>query len=157
MAILFVRILTIFLQRKSSSILTKEASPPVITVASLVTLDPNVHSSKLRRRRLRGSCLLRPHQVLYLRRDIKFHGISGNNNGLFWRTNQGTTRKSRKSPIATMPMKGCWKLKLTSKINSKFVHKVSTKIIMQKLNDTEIFVDEVKTQLREKPLQGSQT
>jgi len=35
------------------------------------------------------------------------------------------------------------------------VHKVSTKIIMRKLNDTEIFVDEVETQLREKPLQGS--
>jgi len=39
------------------------------------------------------------------------------------------------------------KRKLTSKIKSKCVHKVSTKIIMRKLNDTEIFVDEVKTQL----------
>jgi predicted kinase len=48
-------------------------------------------------------------------------------------------------------------LKLTSKINSKCVYKVSTKIIMRKLNDTEIFVDEVETQLREKPLWGSQT
>jgi cytochrome oxidase assembly protein ShyY1 len=28
---------------------------------------------------------------------------------------------------------------------------------MRKLNDTEIFVDEVETQLREKPLRGSQT
>jgi hypothetical protein len=28
---------------------------------------------------------------------------------------------------------------------------------MRKLNDTEIFVDEVETQLREKPLWGSQT
>jgi hypothetical protein len=37
------------------------------------------------------------------------------------------------------------------------VHKVSTKIIIRKLNDTEIFVDEVKTQLRQKPLWGSQT
>jgi len=37
------------------------------------------------------------------------------------------------------------------------VHKVSTKIIMRKLNDTEIFVDEMETQLREKPLRGSQT
>jgi len=46
---------------------------------------------------------------------------------------------------------------LTFKINSKCVHKVSTKIIMRKLNDTEIFVDEVETQLREKPLRGSQT
>jgi hypothetical protein len=35
---------------------------------------------------------------------------------------------------------------------------VSTKIKAQrKVNDTEIFVDEVKTQLREKPLRGSQT
>jgi hypothetical protein len=28
---------------------------------------------------------------------------------------------------------------------------------MPKLNDTEIFVDEMETQLREKPLRGSQT
>jgi hypothetical protein len=104
-AILFVRMLTIFLQRKSSSIPTKEACPPVITAASPVTFDPNVHKSKLRR--LRGSCLLRPHQVLYLWRDIRFHGISGNKSDRFRRTHQGTTRKSRKSPIATMPMKGC--------------------------------------------------
>jgi hypothetical protein len=100
--------LTIFLERKSSSIPTKEAYPLVIIAASPVTSDPNVHNSKLRRRRLRGSCLLRPHQALYLRQDIRFHGISNNNSSLFRRTHQGTTRKSRKSPIATMPMKGCW-------------------------------------------------
>jgi hypothetical protein len=100
--------LTIFLQRKPNSIPTKEACPPVITAASPITSNPNVHSSNLRRRRHRGSCLLRPRQVLYLWWDIRFYGISGNNNGLFWRTDQGTTRKSRKSPIATMPMKGCW-------------------------------------------------
>jgi hypothetical protein len=34
---------------------------------------------------------------------------------------------------------------------------VSTKIIMQKLNGTEIFIDELETQLREKSLRGSQT
>jgi hypothetical protein len=35
---------------------------------------------------------------------------------------------------------------------------VSTKIkAQQKVNDTRIFVDEVETQLREKPLRGSQT
>jgi hypothetical protein len=35
---------------------------------------------------------------------------------------------------------------------------VSTKIKAQwKVNDTDIFVDEVETQLREKPLRGSQT
>jgi cytochrome oxidase assembly protein ShyY1 len=35
---------------------------------------------------------------------------------------------------------------------------VSTKIkAHRKVNDTHIFVDEVETQLREKPLQGSQT
>jgi cytochrome oxidase assembly protein ShyY1 len=35
---------------------------------------------------------------------------------------------------------------------------VSTKIkVQRKVNDTEIFVDEVETQLSEKPLQGSQT
>jgi hypothetical protein len=39
----------------------KRSCPPVITAALPVTSDPNVHSSKLRRRRLRGSCLLRPH------------------------------------------------------------------------------------------------
>jgi len=100
--------LTLFLQRKSSSILTKEVCPPVITAASPITSDPNVHCSKLKRRRLRGSFLLRPHQVLYLPWDIGFHGISGNNSGLFWRTHQGTTRKSLKSSIVTMPMKGCW-------------------------------------------------
>jgi hypothetical protein len=49
------------------------------------------------------------------------------------------------------------KRKLTSKINSKCVHKVSTKITMQKINDTMIFVNEVETQLREKPLRGSRT
>jgi hypothetical protein len=38
------------------------------------------------------------------------------------------------------------------------VQQVSTKIKAQrKVNDTEIFVDEVKTQLREKQLWGSQT
>jgi predicted kinase len=35
---------------------------------------------------------------------------------------------------------------------------VSTKIkVQQKVNDIQIFVDEVETQLREKPLWGSQT
>jgi hypothetical protein len=35
---------------------------------------------------------------------------------------------------------------------------VSKKIkAQQKVNDTDIFVDEVETQLREKPLRGSQT
>jgi hypothetical protein len=35
---------------------------------------------------------------------------------------------------------------------------VSTKIkAKRKIKDTEIFVDEVETQLREKPLRGSQT
>jgi cytochrome oxidase assembly protein ShyY1 len=38
------------------------------------------------------------------------------------------------------------------------VQQVSTKIKAQrKLTDAEIFVDEVETQLREKPLRGSQT
>jgi hypothetical protein len=39
------------------------------------------------------------------------------------------------------------KRKLTyKKINSKCVHKMSTKITMRKINDTGIFVNEVKTQ-----------
>jgi hypothetical protein len=38
------------------------------------------------------------------------------------------------------------------------VHKCQQKIKAQrKVNDTDIFVDEVETQLREKPLWGSQT
>jgi hypothetical protein len=106
-AILFERMLTIYLQRKSSSILTKEACPPVITAAPPVTSNLNVHSSKIRRRRLRGSCLLRPHQVLYLRRDIRFHGIGGNNSGLLRITHQGATRESRRSPLTARVMKGC--------------------------------------------------
>jgi len=45
---------------------------------------------------------------------------------------------------------------MTSK--SKVCAKVSTKIKAQrKVYDTDIFVDEVETQLREKPLRGSQT
>jgi NAD-dependent oxidoreductase involved in siderophore biosynthesis len=48
------------------------------------------------------------------------------------------------------------KRKLTSKINSKCVLNVSTKITMRKINDTRIFVNKVETQLREKPLRGSQ-
>jgi hypothetical protein len=35
--------------------------------------------------------------------------------------------------------------------------KCATKISMQKVNNTKIFVDEVETQSREKPLRGSQT
>jgi hypothetical protein len=62
---------------------TKEACPPIIIAASPVTSDPNVHNSKLKRRRLRGSCLLRPHQVLYLQQDIRLHGINRNNSSLF--------------------------------------------------------------------------
>jgi hypothetical protein len=47
------------------------------------------------------------------------------------------------------------KIELTSKINSKCVLNVSTKITMRKIKDTRIFVNEVETQLREKPLRGS--
>jgi hypothetical protein len=34
---------------------------------------------------------------------------------------------------------------------------VQQKLTMRKINDTKIFVHEVETQLREKPLRGSQT
>jgi hypothetical protein len=48
------------------------------------------------------------------------------------------------------------KLKWLLKV--KCVQQVSTKIKAQrKVNDTQILVDEVETQLREKPLRGSQT
>jgi hypothetical protein len=47
-------------------------------------------------------------------------------------------------------------MKLTSK--NKVCAQMSTKIKAQrKVNDTQIFADEVETQLREKPLWGSQT
>jgi hypothetical protein len=39
----------------SRSIQTKEACPPVITAASPVTFDPNVHSSRPRSRRSKGA------------------------------------------------------------------------------------------------------
>jgi hypothetical protein len=106
-----VRMLTIFLQKKSSSILTKEACPLVITAASPVTSDPNVHSSRLRSQRFKGSFQQELHQAFYLRQHIRLHGISSS---LFLpikvakqrRTNQGATRESRRSPLATMTIKG---------------------------------------------------
>jgi len=63
---LFVRMLTIILQRMLRSIQTKEACPPVIIAASPVTFDPNVHSSRLRSQRSRQQEL---HQALYLSYD----------------------------------------------------------------------------------------
>jgi hypothetical protein len=110
-AILYVRMLTIFLQKKSNNILTKEACPPVITAASPVTFDPNVHISRLRSRRFKGSYHQELHQAFYLRQHIRLHGISSS---LFLpikvanqrRRNQGATRESRRSPLATMIMKG---------------------------------------------------
>jgi hypothetical protein len=80
-----------------------------ITVTSPVTSNSNVHSS--RSRRFRGGCQQELHQALYLRWHIRLHGIS---RSLFLpirvtnqkRTNQGATRESRRSPIATMTMKG---------------------------------------------------
>jgi hypothetical protein len=50
---LFVKMLTIILQRISRSIQTKEACLPVITTTSPVTSDPNVHSSKPRIQRFK--------------------------------------------------------------------------------------------------------
>jgi hypothetical protein len=103
--------LTIFLQKKSSNILTKEACPPVITAASPVTSDPYVHISRLRSQRFKGSFQQELHQVFYLRQYIRLYSIS---NSLFQpikvakqrRTNQSTTRESHRSPLATMTMKG---------------------------------------------------
>jgi hypothetical protein len=54
------------LLRLSKSIQTKEACPPIITAASPVTSDPNVHSSRLRSRRFRKSYQQELHQALYL-------------------------------------------------------------------------------------------
>jgi len=98
---------------KSSSILTKEACPLVITAASAVTSDPNFHSSRLRSRRFRRSCQQELHQALYLLRPFRLHSI---NKSLFLpikmanqrRTNQGVTRESHRSPMAAMAMKDWW-------------------------------------------------
>jgi hypothetical protein len=106
---LFVRMLIIILQRIQRSIQTKEACLPVITAASPITSDPNAHSS--RSLRFRGSCQLELHQALYLLWRFRLQGISSS---LFLpirvanqrRTNQGATRESRRSPLATMTMKG---------------------------------------------------
>jgi len=46
-------------------------------------IQPKCPHLQAQKSKLRGSCLLRPHQVLFLRRDIRFHGISNNNSGLF--------------------------------------------------------------------------
>jgi hypothetical protein len=46
--------------------LNKKACPPVITAASLVTSDPNVHSSRLISQRFKGSWQQKLHQALYL-------------------------------------------------------------------------------------------
>jgi hypothetical protein len=75
-AMLFVRMLIIILQRMSRSIQTKEACPPVITAASPITFDPNVHRSRLRSRRFRRSYQQELHQALYLIRLFRLHGIS---------------------------------------------------------------------------------
>jgi hypothetical protein len=73
---LFVRMLTIILQRMSRSIQTKEACPPAITAASLVTSDSIVHNSRLRSRRFRRSCQQELHQAFYFLRHFRLHGIS---------------------------------------------------------------------------------
>jgi hypothetical protein len=107
---LFVRILTIILQRISRSIQTKEACPPVITAASPITSNPNVHIFKLRSQRFKGSFQQELHQAFYLRQHIRLHDIRSS---LFLpikvanqrRTNQGATRAHRR-PLATMTMKG---------------------------------------------------
>jgi hypothetical protein len=108
-SMLFVRMLTIILQRMSRSIQAKEACPPAIIAASLVTSDSSVHSSRLKSQR---SCQQELHQALYLLLHFRLHSISSS---LFLpirvanqrRTNQGATRGSCRSPLATMAMKGC--------------------------------------------------
>jgi hypothetical protein len=91
----------------SRSIEAKEACPPTITATSLVTSDSSVHRSRLKSKR---SCQQELHQgALYLLRLFKLHGIS---RSLFLpirvakqrKTNQGTTRESRRSPMAAMAM-----------------------------------------------------
>jgi hypothetical protein len=97
----------------SRSIQTKEACPPVITAASPITSDPNVHSSWSQR--FRGSCQQKLYQVLYLRWHIRLYGINSDSRSLFLpikvanqrRANQGSSRESPRSPGATMAMKGC--------------------------------------------------
>jgi hypothetical protein len=109
-AMLFVRMLTIILQRMSRSIQTKEACPPAITAASPVTSDSSVHSSRLKSQR---SCQQELHQgALYLLRLFKLYGISRSlllpiRVAKQRKTNQGATRESRRSPMAAMAMQDC--------------------------------------------------
>jgi hypothetical protein len=109
-AMLFVRMLTIILQRMSRRIQAKEVCPPASTAASPVTSDSSVHSSRLKSQR---SCQQELHQgALYLLRLFKLHGIS---RSLFVpirvakqrKTNQCATRDSCRSPMVAMAMKDC--------------------------------------------------
>jgi hypothetical protein len=82
----------------------KRSLPPVITTASRVTSDPNVHSSRLRSRRFKGSFMQELHQAFYLRRHFKLHDI---NNSLFLPIRVANQRRTNQGPLATMAMKGC--------------------------------------------------
>jgi hypothetical protein len=90
----------------------KRSLPTCHHCGMTITSDSNVHSSRLRSRRFRRSCQLEQNQALYLRWLVRLHGIS---RSLFLpirvanqrRTNQGATRESHKSPLATIAMKGC--------------------------------------------------
>jgi hypothetical protein len=71
----------------------------------MVTSNPNVHFSRPRDQRSRRSCQDKLHPALELWQGIRLHNISNDSNDLFLpirmanprQTNQGTTRRSRKS------------------------------------------------------------
>jgi hypothetical protein len=73
-------------------------------------IRPNCPHLQAQKSKVQRSCQQELLQALYLRQHIRLHGISSN---LFLpikvanqrRTNQGATRESRKSPLATMTMK----------------------------------------------------
>jgi hypothetical protein len=72
-----------------------------------VTSGPNVHSSRLRSRRFKRNCQQELHQALYPLHNFRLHGISSSLFLPIRVANQGATRESRRSPLATMAMKGC--------------------------------------------------
>jgi hypothetical protein len=116
MALLFVRMLTLNLQRLSRSILTKEACLPAIIVASAVTSNLIIHRSMLRSLRSRSKSQRKQNQTIKLPRLIKLLDISSNiprdlfrptiNVARLVTTNPGASSQSPVSPKITISMKG---------------------------------------------------
>jgi hypothetical protein len=81
---------------------SNKRSLPTCQCGITVTSDPNVHISRLRSRRFRGSCQQELHQAFYLRQHIKLHGISSS---LFLPIRVANQRKLQK-PISNHGYEG---------------------------------------------------